>query len=79
MTRPGLTGIYDFHLAFVARENAPIPQEQAAPEITSEAATPAPDLVQAVEKQLGMRMESRKIPVESIVIDHLDKVPTDNL
>jgi len=40
---------------------------------------PAPDLVQAVERQLGLRMEARKIPVESIVIDHLDKVPVDNL
>jgi uncharacterized protein (TIGR03435 family) len=31
----------------------------------------------AVEK-LGLKLESRKLPVETIVIDHLEKAPTDN-
>jgi uncharacterized protein (TIGR03435 family) len=29
-------------------------------------------------QQLGLKLESRKSPVESIVIDHLEKVPTEN-
>ncbi len=29
-------------------------------------------------QKLGLKLESRKLPVETIVIDHLEKVPTDN-
>jgi uncharacterized protein (TIGR03435 family) len=29
-------------------------------------------------KQLGLRLEPRKVPFDTIVVDHLDKTPTDN-
>ena len=35
-------------------------------------------VVAALREQLGLRMESRKAPVEVLVIDHIDKVPTEN-
>ena len=35
-------------------------------------------VVAALREQLGLRMESRKAPVEVLVIDHIDKVPTAN-
>jgi uncharacterized protein (TIGR03435 family) len=38
----------------------------------------APPLLVAVEEQLGLKVESRKAPVEFLVIDHIEKVPTDN-
>jgi uncharacterized protein (TIGR03435 family) len=34
-------------------------------------------LAEALQK-LGLKMEPRKLPVETIVIDHLEKTPTDN-
>jgi uncharacterized protein (TIGR03435 family) len=38
-----------------------------------------PTIFTAVEKQLGLRLEKVKdVPLDVIVIDHVDKVPTEN-
>ncbi len=46
------------------------------------AASPAPDsappLTQALQDQLGLRLEQRKGPVDMFVIDHIDRIPTEN-
>ena len=39
---------------------------------------PQPDLPAALQSQLGLRLEPKKVPVEVIVIDHLEKTPTGN-
>ena len=31
-----------------------------------------------VLQQLGLKLQSRKAPVDTIVIDHLEKTPTEN-
>jgi uncharacterized protein (TIGR03435 family) len=63
----GLTGKYDFQIDF-ASPRLRIPDE---PEI-------APPLEAAVERQLGLRMVKKKGPVEFLVIDSVDKTPTEN-
>jgi uncharacterized protein (TIGR03435 family) len=42
------------------------------------ASDPAPDLFTALEKQLGLKLEKSKISLDVIVIEHIDKVPTEN-
>jgi uncharacterized protein (TIGR03435 family) len=42
-----------------------------------EADTPA-GLFRAVKEQLGLMLEPKKGPVELIVIDHIEKTPTEN-
>jgi uncharacterized protein (TIGR03435 family) len=37
-----------------------------------------PDLFAAVQAQLGLKLEPKKGPVELIVIDHVEKTPTEN-
>jgi uncharacterized protein (TIGR03435 family) len=37
-----------------------------------------PDLVAAVQELLGLKLEEKKGPVESIVIDHVEKMPIEN-
>lgn len=41
-------------------------------------AEPAENLFSAVQSQLGLKLEAKKGPVELIVIDHMEKTPTEN-
>ena len=82
----GLTGKYDFTLTFAtagtALNNAPGPPLPPPPpgEITPNAAETetAPDLLSAVQSQLGLKLEAKKAPVEFIVIDRAEKTPLVN-
>jgi len=68
----GLTGFYNVQLEWASDD----PMIAAAP--ASDAAAPLPDLYQAVEEQLGLHLESKKTPIEVIVVDRADKVPVAN-
>jgi uncharacterized protein (TIGR03435 family) len=35
-------------------------------------------LAPVVQEQLGMKLEGRKVPADLLVIDHVDRVPTEN-
>jgi uncharacterized protein (TIGR03435 family) len=37
-----------------------------------------PSIFTALEEQLGLMLEARKVPVEMLVVDHCEKVPTGN-
>jgi uncharacterized protein (TIGR03435 family) len=79
----GLTGIYDFHLAFAPEEVAPSvppPSMDAGNSnpAVQQASEPAPTLVKAVERQLGLKMELQSLPVDFLVIDHVEKKPIEN-
>jgi uncharacterized protein (TIGR03435 family) len=78
--KTGLTGQYDFNLEFSnAGLPGPLGRGLAAP-APGEAAEPdaAPDLFTALEKQLGLKLEKSKTQLDAIVIDHMDKQPTEN-
>jgi uncharacterized protein (TIGR03435 family) len=66
----GLAGPFDIKLEWMPDDPAMRPPD----------ADPAsgPSLFTAVQEQLGLRLESRKGPVEVLVIDRADKVPTEN-
>ncbi len=69
-----LPGRYDFTLAF---ESAP-DIDLAAASAGEARADSGPTIFAAVQQQLGLRLESRKGPVEMLIVDRLDKVPTGN-
>jgi uncharacterized protein (TIGR03435 family) len=37
-----------------------------------------PTLVQALEEQLGLRVETKKLPADVVVVDHVERNPVEN-
>lgn len=38
----------------------------------------APTLFDALREQLGLKLEERKTPMQVLVVDHVERVPTEN-
>jgi uncharacterized protein (TIGR03435 family) len=76
----GLDGAYDFTLNF---SGFAIWQRATSPRAVADAGT-APDttdaisLQDAIQQQLGLKLEKQKRPVTVLVIDHIDENPSDN-
>lgn len=70
--KTGLTEVYDFELKFMPDLPPGVTVEQLPPELQSR-----PPLQEALREQLGLRLESGKGPVESYVIDHVER-PSEN-
>jgi uncharacterized protein (TIGR03435 family) len=89
--KTGLNGKYDFTLEFVPPENAfvvagkmtlPLAPGQQSP-VNSEGPNPSqensvPIISAAMEKQLGLKLEPAKIPVDTLVIDKAERTPAEN-
>ena len=77
----GLTGRYDYALTF-ASGNAMIAARGAAPagdpNTPLGASEPVTPIEAEVQSQLGLKLDSRKAPVEVLVVDHAEKTPTEN-
>jgi uncharacterized protein (TIGR03435 family) len=88
--KTGLTGQYDFKIEFstvglpglAGLLGRPMPPGRGGADTAglpgSDASDPAPDIFTAVEKQLGLKLAQGKAPLEVIVIDHIEKIPTEN-
>lgn len=62
----GIEGVYDFILAW-APEGAP-----------SDAAASAPSIFTAIQEELGLKLEPRKITVPALVVDRIERIPSAN-
>lgn len=81
----GLKGKYDFMLKFAMETQAaslppPPPVDGAPPSPMSSDPSPdgGPTVFSAIQKQLGLKLEPKRSQVDMIVIDHLEKIPTEN-
>src|SRR5262249_42952565 len=63
--KTNLTGRYDFSLEWITVEQ-------------STAGADGPSMFDAVDKQLGLKIESRKQAMPVLVIDKIDRMPTEN-
>jgi uncharacterized protein (TIGR03435 family) len=61
--KTGLTGAYDIQLTYAPAND---------PNST------LPSLFTAVREQLGLKLEPAKVPIDYLVIDHADRIPTEN-
>lgn len=62
----GLTGKYDFVVSWSHGDNPDSPQD------------PASELIGAIQSQLGLKLERKKGQIEMLVVDRMEKKPTDN-
>jgi uncharacterized protein (TIGR03435 family) len=60
--RTNLDGVYDFELRYA----------------TNDQIDDVPTLFSALQESLGLRLQPQKVPVEMIVVDHVERVPTEN-
>jgi uncharacterized protein (TIGR03435 family) len=75
LDQTGMKGTYTFTLQYALEpspEATPLP-----PAAQGTGTNTAASLFSAIQEQLGLRLESTKAPVETIVIDHIDE-PSEN-
>jgi len=73
----GLTGKYDIKFR-ASMQPVGLRSAQSSQASASEVSDPAPDLFQALEQQLGLKLEKSKTLLDVIVVDSALSVPTDN-
>ncbi len=66
LDQTGLGGTFDF-VVYYAVQNA-----------AANDGSPYPGIFEALREQLGLRLEGRKGPVEMLMIDRVEKIPTEN-
>ena len=76
----GLKGKYDVDLYWAQESMGRGGLATAAPEGALPAAEidSGPTILSAVQNQLGLKLESKKGPVDMVVVDHAEKVPSEN-
>lgn len=62
----GLTGVYNIEIEFTREE----PDQLGTTDLPD---TAAPNLLEALQQQLGLKLERTKAPVDVIVIDHAEQ------
>jgi uncharacterized protein (TIGR03435 family) len=70
----GVAGAFDFELKWTPDSSRAKPAENSGAQL----ADLPPSLFTAIEEQLGLKLEPRKAPVEILIVDHAEKVPTEN-
>jgi len=71
----GYTKIFDFRLKWTAEEAPLVTAAGTQPGTPSD---PGPSLLNALQDQLGLKLEKRRLPVEVLVLDHVERVPIEN-
>jgi uncharacterized protein (TIGR03435 family) len=73
--KTGLQGKYDFRLEYAGTHSAGGAFAQSGADGQPSG---VPDLFDAVQRQLGLKIEASKAPTEILVVDHVDSMPTGN-
>jgi uncharacterized protein (TIGR03435 family) len=78
--KTGLAGKYDLRLAYSSDGLKQLPAGRVGAEAIPVDDTPSggPSLMKALQDQLGLELKSAKDPIDIVVIDHIDKAPTEN-
>ena len=69
--KTGIEGVYDFEFKWTS-------DDMDSSTSSTSNGDPAPSLFTAVQETLGLRLQSQKVPVDIIVVDHVERVPAEN-
>jgi uncharacterized protein (TIGR03435 family) len=82
--RTGLSGRFDFNLKFNIASRirgsvvGPPPIGAGVPAASDNVGAAGDNLFKALETQLGLKLEKSKAKLSALVIQHVEKVPTEN-
>ena len=74
----GLKGKYDFLLYWTSGQGPAGPPPSGAEGAVPVAGDSGPTIFTAIQQQLGLRLESKKATVQTVVVDKLEKTPSEN-
>jgi uncharacterized protein (TIGR03435 family) len=72
----GLPGYFDLTLDWVPESRKPVDSKGESPLLAESSTGPA--IPEAIQIQLGLKVETRKAPIEILIVDHIERVPTEN-
>ena len=75
VNRTELTGSFDLDLHWTPEQ---IPQRPTGAPEPSPTDASGPSIFTALEEQHGLKLETRKVPVDVVVVDHCDKMLSEN-
>jgi uncharacterized protein (TIGR03435 family) len=70
----GLSGNYEVDLRFTLDD----PAIAGAANTSADPGDRPPSIFTALQEQLGLRLEPRNFPIQIVVVDHVERVPTEN-
>jgi uncharacterized protein (TIGR03435 family) len=70
LDQTGLHGVFDYELEWAPEPKSPVSGE----EIRETGAS----IFTALQEQLGLKLEARKAPIETLVVDRAEKTPVEN-
>lgn len=75
--KTGLRGKFDFTLEFAPEPRGALPPSsvEVSPNIADQS---GPNLITAVQQQLGLRLNPSKVLVDVLIVDRADQIPTEN-
>ena len=76
--KTGLGGTYDFTLDFALGPGRGVDALVAPGASPTDNTADAPNFFTAIQEQLGLKLEQKKGPLDILVIDEAEKVPTGN-
>jgi uncharacterized protein (TIGR03435 family) len=70
----GLSGYYEFSLTWTPEDKVLASADNTSPDPGDR----PPSIFTALQEQLGLKLEPRQLPIQITVVDHVEKVPTEN-
>jgi uncharacterized protein (TIGR03435 family) len=76
--KTGLEGVFDFRLEWLPDEYQSSTASEAGEQRSRNEMRTGPAFFRALQEQIGLRLESQKLPIEIVVVDRIEKVPSEN-